>query len=249
MKHSFNFPQKKGKIYICHSIEKIWIELHEIKIKNFSQLSDNKGYFFDCIIPNKLNKKSIDEIKNIDEQAKEVLLENYNNWFETEDNSEEFINDNYNNSYNDNSQMTLILSNNIDCSISINEEIIEIEELLSFLNNNKSKNKNHLISLDIIFLGIYINNKNGSIINKWAIKRFNIETTNEIDFDIKRDEIEEEWQYELIKFEEEINNNINELKRRINNAKSLYNEIINENSNLNIWENKLDKLKMIIFRK
>lgn len=249
MKHSFNFPQKKGKNYICYSNEKIWIELNEIKIKQFSQLNDTKGYFFDCIIPVKLNKEAINEIKMIDNEAKEVLIENYNDWFENNNNSQEFINDNYINSYNDDSQITLILSNNIDCNIKINEETIEIEELLSFLNNNKGKNKNHLISLDIIFLGIYINNKNGSIVNKWAIKAFNIEFVNEIDFDIKREEIEEEWKYELIKFEEEINNNINELKRRVNNAKSLYNEIINETSNLNIWENKLDKLKMIIFRK
>jgi hypothetical protein len=145
--------------------------------------------------------------------------------------------------------MTLILSNNIDYTIKINNEIIEIEELLLFLNNNKGKNKNYLISLDIIFLGIYINKKNGLIVNKWAIKSFNIETTSDIDFDIKREEIEEEWKYELIKYEEEVNNNIEELKRRVSNAKSLYNEIINENLDLNIWENKLDKLKMIIFRK
>ena len=59
MKHSFNFPQKKGKNYICYSNEKIWIELNEIKIKQFSQLNDTKGYFFDCIIPVKLNKEEI----------------------------------------------------------------------------------------------------------------------------------------------------------------------------------------------
>ena len=35
------------------------------------------------------------------------------------------------------------------------------------------------------------------------------------------------------------------LKNGLNNAKNLYNEIINEN-NIKIWENKIDKLKNII---
>ena len=45
--------------------------------------------------------------------------------------------------------------------------------MIEFLNANK-KNKNLIINIDIIFLGIYINKT--SIINKWAIKYVNIET-------------------------------------------------------------------------
>ena len=60
--------------------------------------------------------------------------------------------------------------------------------------------------------------------------------------DWNREEIEEEWRYDLIAYEEEINNRIEKLKNGLDNAKILYNEIINEN-NIKNWENKINKLK------
>ena len=107
------------------------------------------------------------------------------------------------------------------------------------------KNKNLIINIDIVFLGIYINKDN--IINKWAIKYINIEDLNDNSTinDWNRREIEEEWRFDLISYEEEVNSRIEKLKNGLNNAKNLYNEIISEN-NIKIWENKIDKLKNII---
>lgn len=236
MKHLFKIPQKRGKNYICNSQEKIALELSEIKIKNVKQLSDNNGFYLDInIIPGK-NKESIKIIDDIDKDAKSYLNDNADTDVDFD------INDIYINSYDtDENTMTIILSNKIDTEIYINEEEKSTSELINFLAANK-KNKNLIINIDIIFLGIYINKE--TIINKWALKYMSIEDLNDDSAtnDWNRKEIEEEWRFDLISYEEEVNSRIEKLKNGLNNAKNLYNEIINEN-NIKIWENKIDKLK------
>lgn len=247
MKELFNFPQKKGKNYVSSLNSKLLIELNEVKLKNFSILNDKNGYIFECIIPDCNNEENIDKIKKLDIDAKETIISNYNDWFdndEEEDKDEDFINNIYVNSYNSDKSITLILSNKISSEIIINDEEREYNELIEFLNTNK-KNKNLIINIDIIFLGIYINKT--SIINKWAIKYVNIETVKDDDMiEWNRKEIEEEWYYDLINYEEETNIKINELTKKLKTAKELYFEIIKEN-NIKNWENKLIKLKTIIF--
>ena len=247
MKELFNFPQKKGKNLICHPKEKIYVELNEIKIINFQELKDNNGYFIECNIPSGNNIDALNIIKDIDNNAKLSLIENYKEWFnnEDDDNNEEIISDIYINSYNDELPMTLILSNKIETDIIINDEEKEQYELINFINNNK-KNKNYIINLDIIFLGIYINKS--TIINKWAIKYINIEKIKDNLNDWNRYDIENEWKFDLINFEEEVHLKINELNKRLNDVKDLYNEIINE-ENDKLWEIKIHKLKSIIFKK
>ena len=239
MKHLFKIPQKRGKNYICNSQEKISLELSEIKIKNVKQLADNNGFYLDIIVPFKNNKDNIKVVNDIDNDAKTYLRDN------TDEDINFDISDIYINSYdNDENSMTIILSNKIDAEIYINEVEKSSSELFNFLAANK-KNKNLIINIDIIFLGIYINKD--SIINKWAVKYINIEDLNEnaTTYDWNRREIEEEWHYDLISYEEEVNSKMEKLKNGLNNAKNLYNEIINEN-NIKIWENKIDKLKNII---
>jgi len=239
MKHLFKNPQKKGKAYICNSQDKISIELNEIKIKNLKKLNDNNGYFFECNISNKYNSEQLNLLKNIDNDAKESLYHNYNEWFNTEDENEDIINDIYINSLDDDN-LTIILSNKIDTILIINEEEKDIEDFINFINANK-KNKNLIINVNIIFLGIYINKNN--IINKWAFKSINIETiVDNNNPDWNREEIEEEWKFDLISFEEEVKIKINKLELCLDNSKKLFNEIINE-KNLKIWEIKIDKLK------
>jgi hypothetical protein len=264
MKELFNFPQKKGKNYVSSFNSKVLIELNEVKIKNFSILNDKNGYIFECIIPHCNNQENIEKIKELDIQAKDTIITNYNDWFDNNDNdddndndnnnnndndndndkTEEFINSIYINSYDSDRAITLILSSKISSEIIINDEEKEYYELIEFLNENK-KNKNMIINIDIIFLGIYINKT--SIINKWAIKYVNIETIKEDDgIEWNRKEIEEEWKFDLINYEEETNIKIKELTQKLKTAKELYLEILKE-SNIKNWENKLIKLKTIIF--
>ena len=245
----FNFPQKKGKNHISTSNEKIVVQLNEIKIKNFNNLNNNNDYYIECIIPINNNNDNINIIKDIDNNAKTTLINNYNEWFDSdnEDNIEEIINNIYINSYNiDENNITLLLTNKIGTDIIINDEEKEHYELIEYINNNK-KNKNNIINIEIIFLGIYINKSN--IINKWAIKYINIDNLEENNYiDWNKKEIEEEWHYDIINYEEEINRKINNLSNNLNNVKILYKEIINEN-NIKTWENKLNKLKTLILKK
>mgnify|MGYP003343166725 FL=1 len=120
MKHLFKNPQKKGKSYICNSKEKILVKLNEVKIRNFKKLNDTSGYFFDCTIIDKNNKNEIELIKEIDNDAKEILIENYNEWFDTTDDDK--IEDIYINSFDD-GNITIILSNKIEIDIIIDNKL------------------------------------------------------------------------------------------------------------------------------
>ncbi len=232
MKHLFKIPQKKGKSYICNSQEKISLELSEVKIKGIKQLSDNNGYYLECLIPPN-NKEQIEVITEIDNDAFEYIS--------SEINKDQESNNNYIKSYDsDENIITIILSNKIDAEIYINDEEKEANEMINFLLANK-KNKNLIINIDIIFLGIYINKD--TIINKWGLKYLNIEELSDNNNnDWNRYEIEEEWGYDLLSYEEEVKRRIDKLQKGLVDSRLLYTEIINEN-NIKNWENKIDKLK------
>ncbi len=232
MKHLFKIPQKKGKSYICNSQEKISLELSEVKIKGIKQLSDNNGYYLECLIPPN-NKEQIEVITEIDNDAFEYIS--------SEINKDQDSNNNYIKSYDsDENIITIILSNKIDAEIYINDEEKEANEMINFLLANK-KNKNLIINIDIIFLGIYINKD--TIINKWGLKYLNIEELSDNNNnDWNRYEIEEEWGYDLLSYEEEVKRRIDKLQKGLVDSRLLYTEIINEN-NIKNWENKIDKLK------
>jgi len=137
----------------------------------------------------------------------------------------------------------LILSDKIETDIIIDDIDKEKYDFITFINSNK-KNKNYVVNFEIVLLGLYINNT--SIINKWAIRNINIETIKDVDWN--KNELEEEWKYDLIQYEEETHIKIKKMEEMIIKAKELYEEIIKETDN-KIWENKLEKLKMIILRK
>lgn len=237
----FKNPQKKGKIYISYPTNKIIIELNEVKIKNLKELNDKKGFFLECNIPENINKDAINNIKKIDFNAYECLNENYKSWFINENTDDIDINDIYINSYED--EISLILSDKIDTDIIIDDIEKEKYDFINFINANK-KNKNYVINLEIVLLGIYICKT--SIINKWAIRNINIEIIKDLEWN--KIELEEEWKYDLIQYEEETEIKIKKMQEMIIKTKELYEEIIKETDN-KIWETKLEKLKMIILRK
>ena len=241
MKHSFKNPQKKGKLYISYPTTKNVIELNEVKIKNLKELNDKKGFFLECNIPENINKDAINNIKKIDSDAYDCLKENYQSWFINENTNDIDIDNIYLNSCED--DMTLILSDKIETDIIIDDIEKEKYDFINFINSNK-KNKNYVINIEIVLLGLYITNS--SIINKWAIRNINIEIIKEVEWN-KR-ELEEEWKYDLIQFEEESHIKIKKMDEMIIKAKELYEDIIKETDN-KMWEIKLEKLKTIILRK
>jgi hypothetical protein len=241
MKHLFKNPQKKGKIYISYPVNKVSIELNEVKIKNLKELNDKKGHFIECNIPEIINKKVIENIRKIDKDAYDCLKENYETWFINENCDNIDIDDIYINSYEE--EMTLILSDKIETDIIIDDVEKEKYEFINFINSNK-KNKDFVVNLEVVLLGLYISKT--SIINKWAIRYVNIEIIKDVEWN--RKELEEEWKYDIIQFEEETKERINKMGEMLIKANNLYQEIIKETDN-KIWETKLEKLKTIILRK
>lgn len=241
MKQLFKNPQKKGKIFISYPVNKNLIELNEVKIKNLKELNDKTGFFLECIIPDIINKEAIKKIKNFDKEAYECLKENYNSWF-VNDNNDTDIDNIYLNSFEE-EEITLILSDKIEADIIIDDKENEKHDFINFINSNK-KNKNYVINIDIILLGLYITKT--SIINKWGIRNINIELIKDVEWN--KNELEEEWRYDIIQFEEETQIKIKKMEEMVIKAKKLYEEIIIE-SDIKKWETNLEKLKMIIFRK
>jgi hypothetical protein len=137
----------------------------------------------------------------------------------------------------------LILSDKIETDIIIDDIDKEKYDFITFINSNK-KNKNYVVNFEIVLLGLYINNT--SIINKWAIRNINIETIKDVDWN--KNELEEEWKYDLIQYEEETIEKIKKMEEMKIKAYKLYEEIVKE-TDIKIWENKLEKLKSIILRK
>lgn len=140
--------------------------------------------------------------------------------------------------------MVIIISNKVDYEFYLNNQMKEPEELIEYLNKNK-KNKNCIINIQAVFLGMYINNN--EIVNKWALKYISIEDISNDKFEWNRDEIEELWEDDIITYEEEVNKQIKNLTSSLNAAKDLYKEIKNE-INYKNWENKIAKLKNIILK-
>ena len=73
----------------------------------------------------------------------------------------------------------------------------------------------------------------------------NIETTKENDVEWYRKDLEDEWNYDLIRYEEDARKLIDNLESSIVKAREIFKEV-KEAPNLKIWENKINKLKSII---
>lgn len=230
MKHLLKFPQKKTKCYISYLDKPIKITLNEIKIKNF--IGNN---IIECYIPPNLNNISIFE--EIDINSLNTLKENPD-WTETGN-----IENIYTNSYsNDISSLNVLFNNKTECFINgINRDLEDTIELLR--DNKKIKDLN--VKMEIAFLGLFIYDH--LIINKWVIKNIEIEDLSDDNDGWDRDEIEEDWDYEIQKYELDINNKIEYYNNSLSSAKNLLEEI-KEETCFNNWEKKINKLKKYILK-
>jgi hypothetical protein len=107
------------------------------------------------------------------------------------------------------------------------------------------KLKEYNINVDISFLGLFI--YDNLIINKWIVKVINVEDLIEDFSDWNKSEIDADWENEINNYENDINEKIELYKKSLNNAKILLEEIKNE-TNFNIWDKKILKLKKQIIK-
>jgi hypothetical protein len=85
------------------------------------------------------------------------------------------------------------------------------------------------------------------IINKWIVKTLNIEELMEDFSDWNKIDIETDWENEINNYENDINEKIQLYNKSLANAKILLEEIKNE-TNFNIWDKKILKLKKQIIK-
>jgi hypothetical protein len=85
------------------------------------------------------------------------------------------------------------------------------------------------------------------IINKWVVKVINIEELLDDFADWNKEEIETDWENEIENYENNMNEKIEFYKNSLYNAKILLEEIKNE-TNFNIWDKKILKLKKQIIK-
>jgi hypothetical protein len=234
MKHLLKFPQKKTKCYVSYLEKPFKIQLNELKILNIF----NNGFNIECQLPLNSNEQSITLIEELDNISLNTLKENPE-WFEEEIN----IDNVYTYSYiNDISTITLLLNNKTECYYNGIDKTLE--DIIENLKNTK-KLKDYNINVEISFLGLFI--YDNMIINKWIIKVINIEELMDDFSDWNKIDIETDWENEIINYENNINEKIEFYNKSLETAKILLEEIKNE-TNFNIWDKKILKLKKQIIK-
>lgn len=235
MKHLLKIPQKKSKCYVSYLEKPFKIGLNEIKINKFF----NNGYNIECYLQSNINEQSIKIIEELDNLSLTTLNE-HPEWFEDPETNIENI---YNYSYvNDISSITLLLNNKTECFYNGIDK--DLEEIIDILKDTK-KLRDYNINVEISFLGLFI--YDNMIINKWVIKVINIEELLDDFADWNKEEIETDWENEIENYENNINEKIQFYKNTLYNAKILLEEIKNE-TNFNIWDKKILKLKKQIIK-
>jgi hypothetical protein len=233
MKHLLKIPQKKTKCSVSYLEKPLKLIINDIKVKKF--IGSNNIH---CEIPIKNNEDIIEEIKEIDATSYNTLLENPEWYSEIIDNVDNFYNTSYSN---DISTINLLFNDKTSCYM--NGYNKDLEEIISIISN---KNRNEMnINMEISFLGLFI--YDNQIVNKWIIKLIDIEELEDDQNDWNKDEIENDWDNEIINYEEAVLNKIEYYKESMVNAKKLLEEIKKE-ENFNIWEKKILKLKKIILK-
>jgi hypothetical protein len=234
MKHLLKIPQKKTKCYVSYLEKPFKIQLNELKINNFF----NNGYNIECHLPININEQSIANIEELDNLSLNTLKE-HPEWFEEEIN----IDNVYTYSYiNDISTITLLLNNKTECNYNGVDK--DLEDIVEILKDGK-RLRDYNINVEISFLGLFI--YDNMIINKWVIKVINIEELLEDFSDWNKLDIETDWENEINNYENNINEKIDFYNKSLNNAKILLEEIKNE-TNFNIWDKKILKLKKQIIK-
>jgi hypothetical protein len=234
MKHLLKFPQKKTKCYVSYLEKPFKIQLNELKILNIF----NNGFNIECQLPLNINEQSIAIIEELDDISLNTLKENPE-WFEEEIN----IDNVYTYSYiNDISTITLLLNNKTECYYNGIDK--NLEDVIEILKNIK-KLKDYNINVEVSFLGLFI--YDNMIINKWIIKVINIEELMDDFSDWNKIDIETDWENEIINYENNINEKIEFYYKSLETAKILLEEIKNE-TNFNIWDKKILKLKKQIIK-
>lgn len=243
MTSTFCTPICKKTYYISQPKNSIYIDIIDTVIKNKIKLQNNKGYIFTTFI----NKETKQNIDNIDEISRNVLISENEEWFSNNLDTSE-ITELFKSSYcNQNNTLNIYLTEK--SIIEYENKIIEQDLLNDILSDKKWFNE-YVINIKIQNIGMYIYPTH--TINKWGIKNmkiFKIENEN-LENAEKRD-IELFWKEQLEHCKQILDEKQNIIIEQKKNIDDLYQSIINEESQNKEWESKfahfMKKIQNIIF--
>jgi hypothetical protein len=249
----FKAPILKNKCYISHVKSPLILKLNEVKIKNIKKLNNSSGYYINLYISPKNNIDIINDLSYTDKEALDNIILNNDKWFNNGLEVDE-LKELYNFSYCPQSNtVNCILSSNISYNANINNEEIDEDKLLEILLNVRDL-KNYIISIDILHAGLYFYPELS--INKWIIKSIKLTDIEYEKCEWDREDIENDWCYEVNNIVEDIDSNILIIEKQItelteykNNINTLIKEIKELETTDKNWENKIDTLKNLLIKK
>ena len=173
-------PYLKKNIYISELKNDLIFNLNNINIKNI--LKNRDYYILDVYLNDTYDKKMFIDIDN-------KILDKYNKknkkWFSNDLNEADIISM-YKKSYCEHNNTIDMILNDNTIILKNNEEVFLTNDII-----NDLKKKNNQILIQTKLIGVYISNKQINI--KWLITKLNIDFVNEENIEVDNLELEKEW--------------------------------------------------------
>lgn len=225
----YTHPELKKNYYICKTNKNLFYDIINIKINKILKLKD--GYLLYIYINDNEIKKTIHDIDN---NAKDILINNNNIWFSNElakDDIEKLFKPSI---CNQNNILNIYLTDK--SNIYINNKLIELSDNITSLLNNK------YINVRIQLIGLYI--YSNQTYNKWHLHSIYL-YEDDITLNENKIEIEEYWKETIEECYQILDNKIVNIQNTKLELENLYKAMINTEKN-NIWDNKIYQIKKLV---
>lgn len=235
----FEKPIFKKKYYVSHLKDSTFYNMTDVVIKNITKIGSHNGHSLNISI----NSDDVTFFKTIDDISIKDLKENNKIWFNNSLSEEDVISM-FKSSYcEQNKCINAIIPDDIDTKLSIylNNKKCTMTDFLSLFNDVKVL-KHHLINLQLQHIGMYIYTR--QTINKWAIRKINIYTNDDIDIDTRED-IEAFWKINIADCVNVLNGRIKLIEEKRYELHNTYESILEERSS-RLWEKKVHELSKLV---
>jgi hypothetical protein len=235
----FEKPIFKKKYYVSHLKDSIFYDMTDVTIKNITRLGCDNGHSVNISI----NSDQMTFFTNIDNISMNNLKANNAIWFNNGLSEEELISMFQQSYCEQNECINAILPDDTDSKLRIylNNKKYTLQDFLSLLRDVKVS-KHHIFNIQLQHIGMYIYTR--QTINKWAIRKINIYTDNDIDIDARED-IEEFWKMNITECDNVLKSRIKLIEDKRFELQNAYQSIIQERSP-KLWEKKVQDLSKLV---
>jgi len=243
MTSTFCTPIYRNKYYVSQPDKPIYIEIIDAIIKQNIKLQNNKGYILTLYI----NEDTKKELENVDNNAKNNLIEENKNWFKNNLDIAEIAELFKSSHCSQNNILHIYLTDK--SIIEYDNKVIDQDSVITILTDKKIFEQ-CVINIKIQNLGMYIYPTH--TINKWGVKHMKIYKVENEQLEItEKNEIELFWKEQLEHCKKLLEEKEEKIKEQRENLDKLYFSIINEKSQNKEWESKfadfIKKIQNIIF--